>query len=65
MRALIVLVLVIGAALGWMVYCARVQRKVVAVIQYARGWVVYGWESQKGLSIANVKPRWPKMDICY
>jgi hypothetical protein len=60
MRALIVLVLVIGGWMGWMVYRARVQRDAAAVIKNAGGWVVYDWEARNGLRVANAKPWWPK-----
>jgi hypothetical protein len=39
-----VLVLVIGALLGWMARRARVQREAVAAIQKAGGMVGYNWE---------------------
>ena len=38
---MIVLVLVIGAGLGWLVRSARIQRDTVAAIERAGGWVYY------------------------
>jgi hypothetical protein len=43
-RVLIVLVLVMGAGLGWVVRSARIQREAVQVITRAGGWVKYEWE---------------------
>ncbi len=43
-RGLIVLVLVIGAWLGWMVRSARIQREAVAAIENAGGEVLYDRE---------------------
>ena len=43
LRALIVLVLVIGSALGWIINRAKVQRDAVAVIERAGGSVKYHW----------------------
>jgi hypothetical protein len=40
-RGLIVLVLVIGAGLGWVVRSARIQREAVAAIKSAGGGVTY------------------------
>ena len=41
---MIVLVLVIGAGLGWIVRSARIQREAVAAITMDRGSVYYDWE---------------------
>jgi hypothetical protein len=43
-RVLIVLVLVMGAGLGWVVRSARIQREAVQAITRAGGWVKYEWE---------------------
>ena len=43
-RGLIVLVLVIGAGLGWIVREAHIQRDAVAAIKKAGGSVKYDWE---------------------
>jgi internalin A len=43
-RGLIVLVLIIGAGLGWIVNAARIQREAVASIQRDGGSVMYDWE---------------------
>ena len=44
-RGLIVVVLVIGAGLGWIVRQAHIQRDAVAAIRKAGGSVAYSWES--------------------
>src|SRR6516165_8790615 len=55
-RGLIVLVLVIGAGLGWIVRQAHIQRDAVAAIKHAGGSVKYDWEYvSKGNPWA---PRW-------
>ena len=43
-RGLILVVLAVGACLGWWLERARVQRQAVAVIQAARGWITYEWD---------------------
>ena len=43
-RGLIVVVLVIGAWLGWLVRSARIQREAVAAITRTGGEVSYNWE---------------------
>ena len=48
-RGLIVLVLVIGAGLGWIVHQAHVQRDAVAAIKNAGGSVKYDWEWTGGI----------------
>ncbi len=50
-RGLIVLVLVIGAGLGWVVRSARIQREAVAAIRNAGGVVFYDWEWSNGKNI--------------
>jgi hypothetical protein len=47
-RGLIVLVLTIGAGLGWMVRRAHLQRDAVAAIRGAGGTIGYEWEVQGG-----------------
>ena len=47
-RALLLLVLLIGCWLGWMVRAARIQREAVATIQRAGGSVLYDWEWENG-----------------
>ena len=47
-RGLIVLVLVIGAGVGWLVRSARIQRDAVAAIQNAGGSVSYDWVISSG-----------------
>jgi internalin A len=59
-RGLVVLVLVIGAWLGWIVHRAQVQRDAVAAIQKIDGTVKYDWERKDGLSIPNGQPWGPR-----
>jgi hypothetical protein len=59
-RGLIVLVLVIGAGLGWLARSARVQREAVAAIKSARGSVAYDWAFYNGRIIRNAKPWGPR-----
>ena len=59
-RGLIVLVLLIGAGLGWLVRSARIQREVVAEIKNARGNVAYIWESSNGKFIPAGRPWAPR-----
>ena len=60
LRALIVLVLLIGCGLGWPVRSAHVQRDAVAAIRRAGGNVLYDWEWNNGKSIARGKPWAPR-----
>jgi internalin A len=60
LRSLLVVVLVIGAWLGWIVHCARVQRDAVAAIRKLEGTVRYDWERKDGRNVPNGKPWWPK-----
>ena len=56
-RGLIVLVLVIGAGMGWIVRSARIQREAVAAIVNDRGGVLYDWEWSNGEFIPGGKLR--------
>src|SRR5262249_51645408 len=47
-RGLIVLVLLVGASLGWLVRSARIQREAVAAIERAGGRVEYDWHERNG-----------------
>jgi len=61
LQGLIVLVLVIGAGLGWIVRSARIQREAVAAIERAHGWVAYDFECLNRDGMAEGKrwmPRW-------
>ncbi len=55
-RAILVLVLVMGAGLGWLVRNARIQREAVVAIKAAGGSVEYDWESNKGKLILSREP---------
>ena len=70
-RALMIIVLVFGAALGWLAHLARqaqVQRSAVTVVTKAGGSVLYDWQIENGE--VRIKPRtnivsdevplWPK-----
>jgi internalin A len=59
-RGLIVLVLVIGAGLGWIVREADVQRDAVLAITAAGGSICYDWEWSNGESIPRGKPLAPQ-----
>jgi internalin A len=48
-RALMVIVLILGGGLGWVVRCARLQRDAVAAIEAAGGKVFYDWDVSNGL----------------
>jgi hypothetical protein len=60
LRALLVLIVVIGGWLGWIAHSARVQREAVAAIEKAGGWSAYDWEWRDGSRIPNGKPWGPK-----
>ena len=60
---MLVLILVIACGLGWVARIIRtggVQRRAVAAIYHAGGWVVYdtAWEQAQNPSVW--KPQWPK-----
>jgi hypothetical protein len=59
-RGLFVVVLAIGAALGWIVGQAHIQRDAVAVIEKAGGSVLYDWEWGDGNKIPGGKPSGPR-----
>ncbi len=60
MRGMIVLVLVIGAGLGWIVRSARVQRDAVAVLRSIGGYVAYDFEPINGYPTDGPAPGWKK-----
>jgi hypothetical protein len=60
LRGLIVLVIVVGAGLGWIVRQAHVQRDAVATIEEAGGSVRYDWEWSNGKSLPGGKPWAPR-----
>jgi hypothetical protein len=55
-RGLIVLVLVMGAGLGWWVRNVRIQREAVAAIERAGGWVQYDWGWTGNETLQNLAP---------
>ncbi len=64
-RALMILLLVVGGGLGWIVRNARVQREAVAVIKKAGGSVRYDWERKNGKPIPNAGPWAPSWLVNY
>ena len=54
-RGLMVLVLMLGAVLGWIVRSARIQREAVAAIDRAGGRVVYEWEPGEAAAPGAIK----------
>lgn len=61
LRALLVLVLVVGGGLGWFVHKARVRREAVAAIVAAGGHAYYDWEFPDDPSATGPpKPPWPE-----
>jgi hypothetical protein len=59
-RGLIVLVLVIGAGLGWLVHLAHIQRDAVQAVRNVGGTVSYDWEWTGEKSIPGGKPWAPQ-----
>ena len=62
-RGLLFLILLLGCAFGWIARVARsgnVQRRAVAAIYQAGGWVVYDTEWDERQNASAWKPRWPK-----
>ena len=71
LRALMIIVLVLGCGLGWVVRRAHVQRDAVAAIERCGGRVWYDWEVRRsrvqadgeyigGISRKKSVSRWPK-----
>jgi internalin A len=60
LRALIVLVLLIDVALGWLVRSAHIQRDAVAAIKNAGGIASYDWQRKKQTYWPNGKPDAPR-----
>ncbi len=59
-RALMVLVLIIGGGLGWVLYRARLQRDAVAAIRRVGGEAAYSWQWSHGRPISPPpRPPWP------
>ena len=64
-RGLIVVVLLIGAGLGWLVRSARIQRDAVAAIQVAGGRVQYNWEWRNVKYDSERRPIVPKFLVDF
>jgi internalin A len=62
-RGLLVLVLVIGAWLGWLVRSAHIQRDAVAAIEQAGGHVAYELRFVSGQFIPDYAPYWSRWII--
>jgi Leucine-rich repeat (LRR) protein len=64
LRAMMIVILVIGGVLGWVAHRAHVQRDAVAAIttlrRNTRGRVYYDWQFVAGRFDANAKPRGPR-----
>lgn len=58
-RGLMLLVLVVGAALGWVVREARMQRQAVVAIR-AVGIAIFDWQYTKGFIDWSSRPPWPE-----
>jgi internalin A len=63
-RAMMALILILGAGLGWVVHRANVQRDAVAAIttprRNTRGRVYYDWQFSAGKFAVAARPRGPK-----
>jgi hypothetical protein len=62
-RGLLLLILVIGCGFGWLARVVRigqVQRRAVAAIYQAGGWVMYDSEWDEAQNPSTWKPTWPK-----
>jgi hypothetical protein len=62
-RGLLLLIVVIGCGLGWLARVVRTgqtQRRAVAAIYQAGGWVLYDTDWDEGQATTSWKPRWPR-----
>lgn len=59
-RALMLLILLVGGGLGWLVHRAHQQRDAVAAIQRAGGYVEYDWQFRGGVPVSNGAPQYPR-----
>ena len=60
LRAMLMVVLLVGCSLGWLVNRARVQRAAVDAVERVHGEVLYEWEYNDGKYIPGGKSRWPR-----
>jgi hypothetical protein len=60
LRTLIVLILLVGAWLGWIVHRVNVQRNAVEAIERAGGSVHYDWQWRNGLPNPSGELGWPR-----
>ena len=58
-RAMMVLVLIVGGWLGWILHDAHVQRDAVQAIRNAGGMVSYEWECNSGRYDWKARPQCP------
>src|SRR5262249_53785384 len=61
-RALMVLVVVVGVGLGWFIRGVRLQRDAVSAVERARGHVGYEWEYKDDQPVPGGTPRAPAPD---
>ncbi len=59
-RTMMILVLILGGALGWFVHRAHVQRDAVTALKPSTGTIRYDWQFNDGRGIWNGKPWEPK-----
>ena len=59
-RALIIVVLIVGGGLGWVVRRSQIQRDAVAAIGKVGGIVQYEWEYPPSGPSKRAQPWWPK-----
>ena len=58
-RALMILVLVVGGGLGWLVRCAHSQRDAVSAVRRAGGTAWYDWQLKESRPDPNFPRMWP------
>jgi internalin A len=60
LRAMLLLVLVVGLAFGWVINEARVERKAVQAIEAADAYVLFDFQHDRALEAGVESPRWKK-----
>jgi len=55
-----VLVLIIGAGMGWVVRSARIQREAAVAVSRAGGSYTYEWQFADGAIFPSARPAWPE-----
>ncbi len=64
-RALVVVVIVVGIGLGWIVHRAHLQRDTVATIKSTGGSVTYEWEWNGKTAIPGARPWAPRLLVDF